>query len=103
MSSLTAQQTSNDGSAKAFIITQAASRFENIALQYLKLQEPDTSEETIQSNEIKNKLSSYKELIQAANNEMEHKMHLLEIQKRFEIQRADEEFEEFLDYIDQSN
>lgn len=94
MSNLTVQNVP-DGISKAFIITQAASRFENIAMKFQKLQE-ECTEDSIQDKELQARFKQYNDAIAAAEKEMEFKLQLLEKQRNFEIQRADEEFEEFL-------
>ena len=93
MSTLTtAQDTSS--TSKVFVVTQTASKFESLVAQYLKATHPQAND---YPQEIQTKIKMQDEAIKAANNELEYKLKLYERQCAFEKQRADEEYEEFLD------
>ena len=96
MTTLTPVQDSS--SSKAFVITQSASKFESLVAQYEKVKRRDEKD---LPQEIKIKIKMQEDAIKAARTEAKYKEELYNKQCEFEKQRADEEYEEYLDSCEQ--
>lgn len=91
--------TTKENGNKIFVVTQGASMFENIAMQFDKIMSTNPNDFTPEKS---NKIRQQEEAIRAAKAEVKYREKLIEQHYRFEVQRANDEFDEFYEEYQKS-